>query len=265
VKKPNTGSTVFRGRQLLPTRPRPNNSQTQAALVLQKINTIYDAIRQNHQIIIQYGVYQEIHNTIELVSDPNKSYVLNPYALFWSNGQYYLIATGIRTADTDQILHFRVDRILDISPMEKKETLSNGNTVTKKCPRADIPNSLKPYFKQNIFQADLYRSKHPLMSYSQNNKEEEIVLHCSETSLSVLVDAFGAKGHMVGRTILYQKKNINLPFPNGYTVKLQDADYNAVKRFCLQMQNDIYVLEPARLKAEIIDELQKKLNIYKSM
>jgi CTP:phosphocholine cytidylyltransferase-like protein len=138
--------------------------------------------------------------------------------------------------------------------------------VKKATPRADIPDSLKSYFKRNVFQEDMYRSTHPHMAYSINNTSEEVLLNCSQKSLATIIDNFGQDGqHIIGRTVITKSTKSKLPFPDGYTIKLLDADYNAVKHFCLHLQNDIYVIEPESLRKEIISEIRARLDTYSSI
>jgi predicted DNA-binding transcriptional regulator YafY len=83
-----------------------------------------------------------------------------------------------------------------------------------------------------------------------------------------LVDNFGQNSEFIkGETINTQNSNINLPFPKdkGYTIRIRDVDYNSIKRLCLNMQDDMYVLAPESLRNEIISELERKLTIYKQL
>jgi hypothetical protein len=242
--------------------PPRRSYKNQASIILKNINTLYDAIRDKYQIEFTYGVFEEKHNRISFVADTKGCRVLNPYAMLWSNGQQYLIATP--TDDADHIFHFRIDRIYgDVVIHKEAQRLPSGHEVKKAAPRADIPDSLKSYFKRNVFQEDMYRSTHPHMAYSINNTSEEVLLNCSQKSLATIIDNFGQDGqHIIGRTVITKSIKSNLPFPDGYTIKLLDADYNAVKHFCLHLQNDIYVIEPVALRKEIISEIRAKLDTY---
>jgi hypothetical protein len=242
--------------------PPKRNYRNQASIILRNINTIYDAIQDEHQIEITYGVFEESHNRIIFVADGKDTRVLNPYAMMWSNGQQYLLASPAN--DSEHIFHFRIDRIYgDVAVHQEPYKLPSGKTKYRNTKRESIPQILQPYFKKNIFQEDLYRSTHPHMTYSRHNSSEAVLLNCSQQSLATIIDNFGQDGqHIMGRTIVTKSSNLNLPFPDGYTINIIDADYDAVKHFCLQLQNDIYVIEPDLLREEIISELSSRLGIY---
>jgi hypothetical protein len=282
IKDPhaNRSSVLY---EAIPRCPKPtmrSRFSSDAALFISHINTIYDAIHQDYQLILTYGAFEENSNRINLVPYGKKERVINPYAVLWSNGNNYLIAT-----DSDEvhskgdsepvnIYHFRVDRICELK-IAKIPAASKAGAALKKnvnVPRDNCPENLIGFFKNSTltdFDENRYRSTHPLMSFSdRNKKDEDVLINCSKRCLSVLVDNFGQNSEFIkGETINTQNMNINLPFPKdkGYTIRIRDVDYNSIKRLCLNMQDDMYVIAPASLRLEIISELERKLNIYKQL
>jgi hypothetical protein len=255
--------------------PKRKASST-ASIVLDNVNKIFDAIYKNNQLEIEYGAFKEKAGRICFEADGKGVRVINPYAMLWSNGQHYLIATtaeedtteDVKTAEGEStrknIYHFRIDRIRDIKLHKTKKILKNGNTVYKMSKRDELPDALKPFFVRGIFQEESYRSTYPHMSFSDQHESEEVLINCR--NLSILVDNFGQDGRfMYGETVITQKKDVNLPFPDGYTVRIKGVDYNSIKRLCLHMQDDIYVIEPTALRDEIIAELKSKLTLYEGI
>jgi hypothetical protein len=253
-----------------------------AVLFIKHINTIYDAIHNNYKLTLTYGVFTESQNRINLVPDGRAKRIINPYAVLWSNGKNYLIATDSNEVSDKNgedepvnIYHFRIDRIYELEVPQIPDPSKIGQTKKRSInvARDVCPDYLMDFFKDDTltdFDEERYRSTHPLMSFSDSTKDnEEILINCSKRCLSVLVDNFGQNSEFInGETIKTERKNdFALPFPKdkGYTIKIRDADYNSIKRLCLNMQDDMYVLTPESLRNEIISELEKKVSIYKQI
>ncbi|MDO4530970.1 MAG: WYL domain-containing protein [Bacillota bacterium] len=129
------------------------------------IRLLDEAIRQKKKVRVVYGEYvlkrskeagwepklqeRKNHGTLEM----------EPYALMWSNGYYYLIAKH------RGMMNLRVDRIL------KVEILEEGY---------EIPGDFDPI---------RYRNSCPVM---YPGKKEFVRMRCSVSMLSVLMDFFGS-------------------------------------------------------------------------
>jgi predicted DNA-binding transcriptional regulator YafY len=241
-----------------------------SVIALNKVNTIYDAIRKECQLKLTYGVYSDMYGRIKLVEDNVGERIVNPYAMIWSNGQQYLIATDADD-EKNRIFHFRIDRIYKIELNLKTKKYANGtvNSIPRPVPRDKCPEKLKPFFKKGEFQDGKYRNTFPQMSFSDDNASVDVLINCRKRCLAVLVDNFSQDDSyfIAGETIQANNRNLNLPHPNdeGYTIRIKNVDYNAIKRLCLQMQDDIYVIEPAKLRNDIIKELKAKLDIYEKL
>ena len=71
-----------------------------------------EAIRNKKQVEFDYTTYN-----LDLLQKPRRDhkYLVNPYVLYWCNGQYYLISNLV---PHEGLCHFRLDRIKNISVMQ---------------------------------------------------------------------------------------------------------------------------------------------------
>lgn len=254
--------------------PTRKGASADSCISLGNVNTIYEAIRKKHQLKLTYGVYSDNKGRINLVADDHGERIINPYAMIWSNGQQYLIATDAADAK-ERIFHFRLDRIykIEINMITKPATVKTGKNQSESAPCDKPPAKLAKFFKKGKFQAQNFRNTYPQMSFSNDKASVDVKLNCRKRCLAVLVDNFGQSNsnYISGVTIqendTAKKHSINLPYPDddGYIISITNVDYNAIKRLCLQMQNDIYVIEPADLRKDIIKELKAKLKAYKDI
>ncbi len=142
------------------------------------IHTLDAAIRERRTVGIQYGEYRlekrkdgtwkpvlrQRRNT--RLSTPEKDvyrWQLQPYALMWSNGYYYLVGHN----DEYGMMNLRVDRILRAVPIPGDEA------------KFDPPPGFNPYE---------YRDKSPVM---YPGEPKEVVLRCREDMVNTLLDFFG--------------------------------------------------------------------------
>jgi predicted DNA-binding transcriptional regulator YafY len=246
------------------------------SITLTNINTIHDAIKWGLQLTLKYGVYSDKAGILKFEAYNDTEWIINPYAMIWSNGQQYLIATK-DSDDTEKIYHFRIDRIYELSlnMVKKLVTRQNVESVSYPAERADCPKKLQPFFdSKGRFLENDYRNTFPQMSFSDNHTSVDVILNCSKRCLSVLADNFGQIGgrningnFINGQTVQVKNQKLKLPYPDGegYCVKITNVDYNAIKRLCLQMQTDIYVIDPPELRDDIIKDLKAKLDIYENL
>lgn len=129
--------------------------------IFYNIDLLDEAISTNKQIEFDYYTYD-----IDLKLKPRreKKYVANPYALYWSNGQYYLISN----MDTHEgVTHFRLDRMRNLA-------------VTS--------NSSKPAPKG--FNEYEYASKALFMF---GGETQAFTIKCEHRILNDVIDRFGDK------------------------------------------------------------------------
>ena len=221
------------------------------------VRILHEAIQRKLQVSVVYGGYtldQKHYRDISFEAEnPEKPYVLNPYALFWNNGFYYLLATNKDCLKPD---FFRVDRIVSA----KLHSVGGKTEFTK---RAPVPECLIKYYKHpgtenEYFDSETYTAVHPLLI----SKEENLIdccLECDSTALGLLVDTFGPV-EILGEHIQILESNITHPEEenvNGvpvryFTVRIPQVQYDNIKAFCLQHHHMITVISPSGLTLEML-------------
>lgn len=173
----------------LPGKPHPAKKQL-SEQILKIVNILYDAIREKYQVDVTYGYYGEdpkryLHPAL-LAKNEDKPYHLNPYAMIWNDGEYYLLATH---RGHTNISHFRIDRIVSVQPAVEEDD------ATKNRKREPLPDSLKIFVKKvqgkELFQADQYTAVYPLMAIFGEEDLCEAVVECKANAIGVVIDYFG--------------------------------------------------------------------------
>lgn len=219
---------------------------------------LFRAIQNKYQVEISYGIYEG--NSSNEVSFAERSrHTINPYALLWNEGYYYVVAT---IAGESQPMHYRVDRIISVKPHKEEK----NDKLIKRNP---IPEILLEYFKKgsgierDIFLADKYVHEHPNMRlYHKSNKitcEFEII----DWEIQMLVDTFGTdiaitelkdkKGSPLTRTDYYGREK------QLYKAIVHGVQYENALAFCLTHAEYITVRKPDRLVKEVKAKLQEML------
>lgn len=121
------------------------------------------AVAGKRKVRVSYGEYRLVCRdgiwTPELKPrEQNSQWELEPYALMWANGNYYLVARD------RGIINLRADRILDVELLDEK---------------FDLPEDFDPV---------RHRDSSPVM---YPGEKTFVRLRCRETMLNVLVDFFG--------------------------------------------------------------------------
>lgn len=121
------------------------------------------AVAEKRKVRVSYGEYRLVCRdgiwTPELrLREQNSQWELEPYALMWANGNYYLVAKN------RGIMNLRTDRILDVELLDEK---------------FDIPEDFDPV---------RHRDSSPVM---YPGEKTFVRLRCREAMLNVLVDFFG--------------------------------------------------------------------------
>ena len=126
------------------------------------IDSIHTAISSNRKIIFHYGNWN-----IRKEMEPRRNgeyYVVSPWALSWSNENYYLIAFD---DEASMIKHYRVDKMTDISVADERR---NGEEHFKEFNLAD-------YTRKNIS-----------MFYGE---ERKVSVEIENGIVGVFIDRFG--------------------------------------------------------------------------
>lgn len=243
----------------LPTKNKQSNMPIDSSTLLRHIQTIYEAINNEEQLRIIYGAYDISDTTGKIVFRPRnagKPYVLNPYALLWNDGEYYLIAT--HSSFTNPV-HFRVDRIIDVDI--NTEEGKDGESIPVK--RKPIPEMLRPYYKREgksrIFNSVKYANAHPSMKIYQKDDLVNCTFECTSISLQILIDYFGADIRLAESPISHDPSEVDR---NGNPQHFLSATVTGVQRdcavdFCLSHARYLKLLGPEDLVNDVIERIRE--------
>lgn len=126
------------------------------------VDELHYAINNNRQVSFKYFQWNEKKKKV--LKHDGMIYEVSPWALMWDDEKYYLIAYD---ESSDKIKHFRVDKMVDISVIDK--------------PRED--NGL--FKKKNMA---VYAQKRFGMF---DGNEENVKLDCKNSMAGVIIDRFG--------------------------------------------------------------------------
>lgn len=252
----------------LPPRPpknRASNLPVDTSTFLSHIQTVHDAIENEYQIEIVYGIYDtDASGKVTFHARNNgKTYILNPYAMMWNDGDYYLIATHSKYTNP---LHFRLDRIISVRP----HTTINPDGTKELIKRNEIPTELHPYFHHAnnhvpIFDAIAYANAYPEMKiYNQTNKID-CIFECTPMSLQILVDYFGTDIKLKPSSIEHDTSDENCVAPQNiyYSAEVKGIQYDNALGFCVMFSDQLTLLSPQNLIDDLTQKLQGALNKYK--
>ncbi len=219
------------------------------------------AIREKLQVEITYGIYDVYENGIDyhhrMENGKNKIYRLNPYALFWGDGHYYLLATYVSgyeppyMKEKDTNINFRVDRIIDVRIVKEK------GAVCEK-----IPKRLKNFFDtEGIFDDVSYSARFPGMRISEHSNMIDCIIECTPWSLQILVDTFGTLIEVSESRREHKKNEVDY---NGrkqkfLEVKIKQVEFENIRDYCLSHPEYITPVEPKELVMAVKDKLTECL------
>ena len=240
-----------------PLPEKPQNAQKQLSEQMLKIvNTLYDAIREKYQVDVIYGAYGEdikrYRHPVLLARNEDKPYHLNPYAMIWNDGEYYLLATH---RGHTNISHFRVDRIVSVQPAVKEDD------ATKNRKREPIPDALRPFFKRMHgrveFQAEQYTATYPLMAIFGEEDLCEAVIECKSNAIGVVIDYFGMDLRIMPPMLEHEsdETDINGQAQRYVSIRLPRAQYENLRGFCLLQHSIVTVVSPERLIRDVREGL----------
>lgn len=125
------------------------------------IDLLDESITQNKQIEFDYYTYDL---DLKLKPKRDKKYIANPYSLYWSNGQYYLLSS---MDSHEGVTHYRLDRIRNLAIKE---------TSSKPAPKD--------------FNAYEYASN---ALYMYGGETQTFTIKCDRKILNDVIDRFGEK------------------------------------------------------------------------
>lgn len=172
-KRPSSSSSVFPGMN---------------PAFLDNTKILSEAIEKKVQIELKYGIFDISESgKVDFHARKSTPYILNPFALLWNDGEYYLIANSDSKPTP---WHFRVDRIIDVKIHRDQKTYEEVK-------RGEIPESLKPFYERDeagkdlIFNEIKYANTYPSMAIYESRNLTSCTFECTKWSLQILVDNFG--------------------------------------------------------------------------
>lgn len=230
---------------------------------LHNVNQLYDAIQNHHMVSLVYGIYDsDGRSRLQFhAKNADKPYKLNPYAMLWNNGAFYLLATH---KGHDNPVHFRIDRIVSVQPLRTEED------YTKFQSSAPIPDTLKQFFhspqnKQCEFLVENYTATYPLMGIYDNTNYQQCLIECTPATLSILIDTFGTNISIYPSTIPHDATELDFHGkPKTFLMaKIKHVQYDNILQFCLQQHTSITAIAPSQLVEDIQQHLLDSFNRYK--
>lgn len=246
----------------LPEKPhRKPDIKNPTVNLLHHVNQLHNAIKNGYSIKIHYGVYdRNTNNQVHFQVKNKDPYMLNPYALLWNGGFYYLLATF---KGHDNPVHFRVDRIVDIKPIPSEDDARIPES------RDNVPEILKPYFQQtsngeSVFLSEKYTAVYPLMGIYNDENRVSCSIECTDTTLSILIDTFGNKLVVKESPRKHTDRELDIHGnpQKFFAVDIKNVQYDNILQFCLQQHASITVLQPERLIEDVKKGLLASLDRY---
>lgn len=183
------------------------------------IDTIHRAITKGKQIKFKYGRY---NIELEFVLSRNGDYrVVNAYALHWDNDYYYLIAT--EEGYEDRMIHYRVDRMRDV-------------TIEEKDARVD------PLFNVSEYTDQLF--------HMYSGKRKQLKAKFKHGLINVITDRFGTN-------IKVEKVD-----DEWFLLETKAILSEGLLRWLMTWGSDVHVLAPIELVEKIKDENKRIAKLY---
>lgn len=113
IEKLRSFGNIYFDTKVSHVKPTPALVRTENNSVLYNVSAINDAMDQKKKITFRYNRY----GTDFKMHDQGKQYVMNPYQMVASNGQYYLLGNIDKY---DNVSYFRIDKMSSVDIMEEK-------------------------------------------------------------------------------------------------------------------------------------------------
>ncbi|MCR5672566.1 MAG: WYL domain-containing protein [Lachnospiraceae bacterium] len=253
--------------KLLKTMPLPSDN----SVMLSHIKTIYEAIQNEYRIEVTYGMYDIRESSSRVTFHPRndeKPYVLNPYAMMWNDGEYYLIATHYNYKNP---VHFRIDRIVDVKIGFRDKKDKNGKKIRVPASRNPIPPLLAPFFRKHrgryVFDNIAYTNRYPGMKIYREEDLTDCCFECTSLSLQILIDNFGNRIKLGETPLSHPAGELEI---NGMEKHYITATVTGIQRehavdFAVENADTLTLLSPADVMDEVRDRLKKLCEKYQKI
>lgn len=189
------------------------------------IKSLDIAIKKSEQVQLTYSK-RKLENRY-LKKAEGKVFVVNPYALLWSNDHYYLVCNNDKY---NNLMHLRLDRISDIKMLgTKAKHFSKVSKYTDKFDTADYSNKIF-----NMF----------------TGESGQIELCCDNKLIDDILEKFGDEIPLK----LYDKDH--------FTFKADVELSSGLISWIMQYGSDIKVVSPKKLSDAIVEKTKEILSVY---
>ncbi len=214
----------FRGRlrhvHSLPLWPHHRNRA-----FFENLECIEEAIKDRRQL-------RFILNSIDvkgvLIPKGKRFYVVHPFAMICTNGQYYLVGCYDGCSN---LTHYRIDRMTEVEVLDEE-----AHSIT----------SLPGYRDGKSFDAALYAREHHFMF---GGKPVSVVLKMSRSCAGDVLDAFGSQAVMS-------------PLDDERMEVRVTAALEGMRFFALQFGNHCEVLSPQKLRERVVEDIRGMAKRY---
>lgn len=189
------------------------------------IRILDKAIKSQKQVMLRYA-RRSLENKY-LVRNEGKTFLINPYAMIWSNDHYYLICNNDKYSN---LMHLRLDRIFDIEPLDT--TAKHFSKVSQYKDKFDISDYSNKLF--NMF----------------SGEEESVTLCCSNSILDEILEKFG------------DDVPIKIEDSEHFKIKAEVEMSEGLVSWILQYGTDIKVIYPKSLVRAIKEKTSQILEMY---
>lgn len=215
------------------------------------LHLLYQYIHNQEDIKIVYGYYNEQKQLVPRTGYDQGPHRITPYHIICSNSQYYLVAYNpYRDTDDDNgIMQYRIDRIIEIHPIND----------------SDKPGNIGPEHRMIPFHNALDYSKiHPFMMAGRTGS---VSFLCKKSSITVnkLIDFFGYDRFQITNPdpklfdkLLKNHENIS----HWINVHCDEVAYDSVRIWAKQYCSDCVVYQPDSLRKKIREEIETAARFY---
>lgn len=254
--------------EALPTRPQASRRVTNQVSIpertsnfLSNAQMIYTAIEMKVQIEVIYGIYDVSENSMSVgfhIRNKNETpYILNPFALFWNDGEYYMIANSEKYPNPT---HYRVDRIISVR-IHKTQT-ENGDVIS--APRGNIPEVLREFYERDeqgqvFFDGIRYANVYPEMAIYKSHNRIHCTFECTNWSLQMLIDNFGSNITVTKSDRSHDSSEVDY---NGnpqefLLATIRNVQYDNARNFAIRNCQNLTVISPESLVTDVHGALLK--------
>ena len=189
------------------------------------IDKLYRAIGEGVQVEFNY-IRRKLSNRMTTAND-TKFFIVNPYALIWSNDHYYLVCNNVKY---ENLMHLRIDRIKKVTILDTKaRSFTDFTPYTIRFNSADYAKRLF-----NMFSGEM----------------RSVELCCANELIENIIDRFGEKTPIVRND------------ENTFILRTRVALSEGLVNWIMQFGERVEVIAPESLKRDILSRVDNIKKLY---